>query len=138
MKSRSHMDRIYFFGPPVVSQCVRIVSFGSHHQRAWTGLLCLGFKGLYVFKSLLSMGRMNSPSTVYMSWTEVLHTFFLLCFKYKVLFSQRVLSVIWKFCLVLVNFFSASHVGSCLLTLIKRLYKQLTCEIFSWGHRGQG
>ena len=71
-------------------------------------------------------------STVYVSWTEALHIFFLLCIAYKVLFSQQVLSVIWKHCLVLINFFSASHVGLCLFTLIKKLYKHLTCEIFSW------
>ena len=39
------------FGLPVVSQYVRIVSFVSHHRRAWTGFPCLGFKCPYVFKS---------------------------------------------------------------------------------------
>lgn len=37
--------------------------------------------------------------------------------------------------LVLINFSSTAHVRSCLFTLIRRLYKQLACEIFSWGHR---
>lgn len=51
----------------------------------------------------------------------------MLCFKYKVWFSWQVLGVVWKRCLVLMNF---SPAGPCLFTLARQLLKQLPHEIF--------
>lgn len=54
-------------------------------------------------------------------------SFPMLCFKYKVWFSWQVLGVVWKRCLVLMNF---SPAGPCLFTLARQLLKQLPHEIF--------